>query len=136
MSIHLPSFANLPHRWRVSDARVVLTALATSGLTAAEFARRTGIPPKRLSRWSAQLNLPAPVRRGPGRPRKLGRPPRLVELVPAAPVTVVPAPVTVVPAPASVDVPALEVRTPGGWQLRIPGELLGELVSVLAARSC
>ena len=52
-----------------SDARLVLAALAASGLTAAEFARRTGIPPNRLSRWSAKLTVPAPGRRGPGRPR-------------------------------------------------------------------
>ena len=129
MPAPLPSSDHLPHRWRVSDARLVLAALASSGLTAAEFSRRTGIPPNRLSRWGTRLNAPDPGHRGPGRPRALEQAARLVELVPVLPVAGVQAPV-------AASLLAVEVRTPGGWQLRVPGELLGELVGVLAARSC
>ncbi len=53
------------------------------------------------------------------------QPARLVELVAAATVAGVQAPASLV---------AVEVRTPSGWRLRVPGELLGELVGALAAR--
>lgn len=129
MPVPLPSFDDLPQRWTARDAGPVLAPLAASGLSAAEFARRTGISPNRLSRWAAQHEVPAPWRRGPGRRRAKVPEARLVELVPPAPVGAVPA---LVPVPPG----AIEVRTPSGWQLRVLGELLGALVGVLAARSC
>ena len=39
MPIPLPWFDHLPGPWMASEARLVLAALATSSLTAAEFAR-------------------------------------------------------------------------------------------------
>jgi hypothetical protein len=42
-------------RWRVKDAELVLAALAESGNTSAEFARRHGLQPKRLQRWQERL---------------------------------------------------------------------------------
>lgn len=131
MPTRVPSFDHLPARWRASHARVVLDALSASGLTAAEFARRTGIPPKRLSRWGMQLGARPEGCRSAGRPLGSVQPARLVELVPTVALAAVE-----VSAAAPVALAAVEVRTPGGWQLRVPGELLVDLVGALAARSC
>jgi len=131
MPTRLPSFDHLPARWRASDARVVLDALSASGLTAAEFARRTGILPKRISRWGLQLGAGHEGGRGAGRPRGSAQPARLVELVPTVALAAVE-----VSSATPTGLAAVEVQTPGGWQLRVPGELLGELVAALAVRSC
>lgn len=132
MPVPLPTLDHLPRRWRASDARVALAALAASGLTAAEFSRRTGITEKRLSRWGLQLSQPSTARRAAGRPPAVTGPARLVELVPTAALVVVDEPA---PTP-TVLAAVIEVRTPSGWALRIPGELLGDLVGALSARSC
>lgn len=54
-------------------------------------------------------------------------------------------PVAAVPDPPMLPVPtgslaerlpAIDVTAPGGWQLRVPGALLADLVHALSARSC
>lgn len=42
-------------RWSAEDARAVLAELEGSGLSADEFAARTGLDPKRLYRWRRRL---------------------------------------------------------------------------------
>lgn len=49
--VALPRLRDLPARWTRSDAARVLAAHEASGLTDAEFCRRTGIHPQRLRRW-------------------------------------------------------------------------------------
>lgn len=44
-----------PRRWSEADARVVLAALQSSGLSAAAFAAREGLHPKRLYSWKRRL---------------------------------------------------------------------------------
>ena len=103
----LPTASTLPLRWSPDDARLVLTALASSGLSAGEFSRRTGIQLQRIRRWQSHLDSPsAPV--------------RLVEVVPRS-----------VPA-----VHAVEVESPGGWRLRVPSGMLGELLRALSEGGC
>ncbi len=46
------------------------------------------------------------------------------------------APLTEVQAPLDVPAPVIEVTTPAGWQLRVPGVLLADLVHALSARPC
>ena len=103
----LPTASTLPLRWSPDDARLVLTALASSGLSAGEFSRRTGIQLQRIRRWQSQLDVrSAPV--------------RLVEVVPRS-------------APAAQSV---EVESPGGWRLRVPPAMLGELLRTLSESGC
>src|SRR5512139_23230 len=42
-------------RWSEVEARAALTALSTSGLSLAEFARREGLDPQRLRAWRQKL---------------------------------------------------------------------------------
>lgn len=46
-------------RWRVDDARSALAALAASGLSLGEFARRNGLQSQRLRRWQRRLDREA-----------------------------------------------------------------------------
>lgn len=41
--------------WREADGRVVVAALAASGLSAPEFAARHGVDERRVSRWQRRL---------------------------------------------------------------------------------
>ena len=59
-------------RWRVSDAEIVNSALAESGLTMAEFARRHGLQPERLRRWRSRLSSQQPTVSVPLLPVKIG----------------------------------------------------------------
>jgi transposase-like protein len=105
----LPSVDDYPLRWSRADAESILAALDRSGLTPAEFARRTGIQLQRLRRWRERLpvtHAPAPV--------------RLVELVPRG----------------SAPTALVEVLSPGGWRLQVPRELLGEVVRALSEGTC
>ncbi len=179
----LPSFADLPHRWRRADARSVLAAVDASGLSPTEFAHATGVDLRRIFRWRERLQGPRAHRPSRSQAAPSG-PIRLVELVtplasaaptvimspqPAVPIVVAPAqppipaiereaslPVAAVPDPPVLAVadaviasvapsgpaavlppaPVIDVTTPGGWQLRVPGVLLAELVHALSARSC
>ena len=58
-----------PHRrrWKIADARSVIAALASSGLSLPEFASREGLEPQRLRRW--QRRLAREVRRPVPSPR-------------------------------------------------------------------
>ena len=47
-------------RWTVADARAVLTAMASSGLSLDAFAKREGLQAQRLRRWRQQVDV-APV---------------------------------------------------------------------------
>ena len=69
-------------RWKIAEARSVLAALASSGLSLLEFASRNGVEPQRLRRW--QRRLAREVRR-PARAagRAVPPPPALIELRPA-----------------------------------------------------
>ena len=162
----LPSFDHLPVRWSPSDARAVLAALDASGLRPFEFARRTGLDPRRI--WRARRGVGAS---GPS--AQAGGGVRLVELVPRAHTSAEPqaslvrpalggmAPHTdvIVPSPGAAGVAVaptvatlpgvvsaadrpivlssvVEVTTPTGGQLRVPGELLAGLVQALSARPC
>ena len=107
MPARLPIIDDLPLRWSASDAEAVLASLSASGLTAAEFSRRTGIQVQRLRRWQA-------------RGAELGAL-RLVEVVPRE---------------RSGGDTSVEVVSPGGWRIRVPGALLGELVRALAEGPC
>ena len=104
----LPLLRDLPARWTRSDAARVLAALDASGLTDAEFHRRTGIQPQRVRRWRRQGE--EPLRRDePGV--------RLVELVPRESA----------PPPRRIG-----VTSPGGWRLEVPEDRLGDLVRALS----
>lgn len=100
----------------------MLTAFAASGLRPTEFARQAGVPVKRVWQWRERLGM------GPRRRSPTVKPVRLVELVPArlSPEATVPALVTIP------EVPMIDVVTPSGWQLRVPGEMLAHLVYALS----
>ncbi len=56
-------------RWKIADARETLNALAASGLSLVEFARREGIQRERLRRWKHRLAREArPARRAAAAP--------------------------------------------------------------------
>ena len=42
-------------RWTVVEARTVLSALASSGLTPSAFAKREGLDPQRVRAWQRKL---------------------------------------------------------------------------------
>ena len=107
MPAGLPSVDDLPLRWSPADAETVLAALDRSGLTQTEFSRRTGIQVQRLRRWRAREPGAGVV--------------RLVEMVARA---------------APSGEPSVEVVSPGGWRLLVPGALLGELVDALSGDRC
>ena len=58
-------------RWTRTQARKVLEEVEASGLSLAEFARRRGLQPERLSRWRVRFEQEAQAAA-----------PRMVELVP------------------------------------------------------
>lgn len=76
----LPSFADLPDRWRPAHGRAVLAAVEASGLSPTEFAHATGVDVRRIFRWRARLHL-RPVQRPARRQPVAAAPIRLVELV-------------------------------------------------------
>ena len=106
MPVRLPSVDDLPLRCRPEDAAAVLAALDASGLTPTEFSRRTGIHVQRLRRWRARE-----------RPEAV----RLIEVVPRA---------------SSEPAELVEVLSPGGWRLRVPRALIGEIVRALSEATC
>jgi hypothetical protein len=129
----LPTAADLPRRWSAIDADRVFAALDQSGLTITEFARRTGVHPKRLgrtnrARLAARFGLTPAADRADGDPIA---PIRLVELVARSA-----APTTVVAAPARTIGSAVHAISPGGWRLEVPGGLLAELVRALGVTPC
>ncbi len=161
MPVPPPSFAELPHRWKRADAHAVLAAVDASGLSPTDFAHATGVDVRRIWRWRERLHAERPPR--PTRSRRASSGPiRLVELVTptssavqpvaASPPSAIPlvervasVPVAAVPDPPMLPVPtgslaerlpAIDVTAPGGWQLRVPGALLADLVHALSARSC
>lgn len=103
----LPTVATLPLRWSADDAHAVLGALASSGLSPQDFSRRTGIQLQRIRRWQSQLEVSSEMV-------------RLVEVVPRS-------------AP---ERDALEVVSPGGWRLRVPPAMLGEVLRALSEGGC
>lgn len=112
-NVRLPNFDHLPVCWTASDARVVLAALDASGLRPFEFARGTGLDPRRI--WRARRSAAAVAKRtAVGN----GGSVRLVELV---------ASVQSPAKPSHIPVAIVEVVAPGGWQLRVPGALLADL---------
>lgn len=48
-------------RWSIGDARIVLKALAESGLSARAFAKREGIDAQRVQSWKRRLGGAAPL---------------------------------------------------------------------------
>ncbi len=58
-------------RWKIAEARSILAALASSGLSLPEFAIRKGLEPQRLRRWRRQLA------------REVRRPAAVIELLPS-----------------------------------------------------
>jgi hypothetical protein len=155
MPVPLPSFADLPHRWKRADALAVLAAVDASGLSPTDFAHATGVDVRRIWRWRERLQAERPPRPARSRPAPSG-PIRLVELVahtssavqpvatsaaPANPLVerVASLPIAAVPDPPMLPVPPcplIDVTAPGGWQLRVPGALLAALVHALSERSC
>lgn len=129
-AVTLPTFDHLPARWSPSDMRAVLAALDASGLRPFEFARRTGLDPRRI--WRARRSVEA--RRSSAQAGVA-----LVELVIRGTSRVGPAVLVSDAAPTERPfAPSLvvEVTTPTGWALRVPGELLAGLVQALSARPC
>ena len=72
-------------RWKIVEARSVLAALASSGLSLPEFASQKGLEPQRLRRW--QRRLAREVRRPARAPRTVSAlapsPPAVIELRPS-----------------------------------------------------
>lgn len=71
-------------RWKIAEARSVLAALASSGLSLPEFASQKGLEAQRLRRWQRQLarELRRPARaRRPARSAAPTAPP-MIELRP------------------------------------------------------
>jgi hypothetical protein len=77
-----------PHRrrWKIAEARSVLAALATSGLSLPEFASQNGLEPQRLRRWQRRLAREVRVRRPAGVTRAASttsQAPAVIELRPS-----------------------------------------------------
>ncbi len=70
-------------RWKAAEARSVLEALASSGLSLPEFARVNGLEPERLRRWQRRLARQARRAAGTRGPANSGAP-ALIELRPSA----------------------------------------------------
>ena len=89
-------------RWKITDARSALAALATSGLSLVEFARREGLEVQRLRRWQRRLAREA-------RPRRAAPAPALIEIRPrrAEPIEIVLASGRMLRVTETVDVAAL-----------------------------
>lgn len=164
--VNLPSFDHLPARWSPADARLVLAALDASGLRPFEFARQTGLDPRRIWRARrtnessdastqtggairlvelvarAKPRVGSMAREGTVAPVEMAPPADAIVPSPGMVAAVVTPPILVVPGVESTaecspaHSPVVEVTTPTGWQLRVPGELLAGLVQALAARPC
>jgi hypothetical protein len=102
--------------WTEDEARRVLGQLETSGLTLAEFGRRTGIAEKRMRWWRKRLG-----KRSRSCAKALAMVPVRIK-VPAAPSSAAPA-----APPIEVVVGDLVVRIPVGFD----AETLARLVGVL-----
>jgi hypothetical protein len=92
-------------RWTAADARLVLDALAASGLTRAEFARTHAVSAQRLYVWQRRLAAAPAPRAAPDATAPL----RFVELHGAPPTT---------PGPFRV-----EIAWPSGPVVRLAGPL-------------
>lgn len=133
MSFQLPPFARSSEPWTPTEAEIVLSALAGSGLSIHEFGEQHQIHPTRLRRWHTRLGLPIPVvATTDAAPRESTR---LVELVARRTPTTAASPTVSAPPPAPMAA-IIEVRTPNGWQLRVPGARLAELVHALSSGRC
>jgi hypothetical protein len=143
--VTLPNFDHLSPRWTPSEARAVLAALDASGLRAFEFARRTGLEPRRV--WRARRNAGAQRETSACGGVQLvelvprAQPPRRKEVLDSGPdldpikkpsIPSVRSPTDTHDSPP----PVIEVTTPTGWQLRVPGVLLVGLVQALSVRPC
>jgi len=106
-------------RWRIAEARSVLAALASSGLSLPEFASQKGLEPERLRRWQRRL---ARDRRPAGTARPA--PPAVIELRPS---------------PNLRPVESIEIALPSGVTLRVAETIdpaaLARLVTALE-RGC
>lgn len=107
-------------RWSEADARLVLDALASSGLPLAQFAREHAIDPQRLYAWRRRI---APT---PPRPQRAPEPIAFVRLGDAV---------------ATPNAARYEIVLTTGELLRIEGDLhapsLAALLGVLRAeRTC
>jgi transposase-like protein len=110
-------------RWKIAEARSVLAALASSGVSLPEFASRRGLEPQRLRRWQRRLA------------REVRRPTRVPhEASPAAP----PAVIELHPRPSLPSVEPIEVVLGSGVTLRVAETIdpmaLARLVTAL--RGC
>ncbi|MBN1608839.1 MAG: transposase [Polyangiaceae bacterium] len=117
--------------WSSREAAVVLARFADSGLSIADFARRHGIPDKRIRRWKEKLPSPrALVANEVGTAAE-----HTISLVPVRVVaeSIEPTRATVFPSP-------LEVVVHGGRAVRVPAgfdsETLARVVTVLEALPC
>lgn len=99
-----PRSSSRRRRWKITDARSALAALATSGLSLGEFARREGLEVQRLRRWQRRLAHEARPRRAAPAPA-----PELIEIRPrrAEPIEIVLASGRMLRVTETVDVAAL-----------------------------
>ncbi len=74
-----PPISRRRRRWTMAEARATLAALAASGLSLADFARREGLSPERLYRW--RRTLAADGRRAASRAEVIEIRPRRAEPV-------------------------------------------------------
>jgi hypothetical protein len=112
-------------RWTPFEARVVLGAVATSGLSPAQFARQYDVDYQRLNAWRRRLTTPAAL---PATTPVAEAPVQFVELR--------------APAPTPVAAPRYEILLPSGELLRVEGAIdpaaVGALLTALrgATRPC
>jgi transposase-like protein len=115
-------------RWKIAEARSILAALASSGLSLPEFAIRKGLEPQRLRRWRRQFARE--VRRPAGRARP-------ARTRPAAPTP--PAVIELLPSPNLRPVEPVEIVLTSGVTLRVAETIdpaaLARLVTALK-RGC
>lgn len=112
--------------WRDADARVVVDAWRSSGLSRARFASEVGCSKKRLDRWAARLkDRSGRAARGDGMVlgvRQSGEDVRFVELVrPAAPAPQI-----------DIAIGRAVVRVPSGFD----PNMLRQVVAILAEAPC
>ena len=102
-------------RWTAAEARGVLSAFETSGMSQAEFCRRRRLDRQRLIRWRHRLGMSSAT-----------RPPSLQ-------------PVALIEDEPGMGREGFELELPRGWRVRIPAGFdepsLARLLGLLEARS-